>query len=65
LRSLKGKRPNHGSGTWITSFQAFLSKHNSIEIFHSFKSLLIATAKSPIIINTKDIDLIYIARCYT
>jgi hypothetical protein len=41
LRALKGKRPNHSSGTWIASFQALLSKHNSIEIFHSFKSLLI------------------------
>jgi hypothetical protein len=44
LRALKGKRPNHGSGTWIASFQALLSKHNSIGIFHSFKSLLIASS---------------------
>jgi hypothetical protein len=44
LRALKGKRPNHGLGTWIASFQALLSKHNSIEIFHSFKSLLIASS---------------------
>jgi hypothetical protein len=32
LRALKGKRPNHGSGTWIASFQTLLSKHNSIGI---------------------------------
>jgi hypothetical protein len=44
LRELKGKRPNHGSGTWIASFQALLSKHNSFGIFHSFKSLLIASS---------------------
>jgi hypothetical protein len=44
LRALKGKRPNHGSSTWIASFQALLSKHNSIEIFHSFKSLLIVSS---------------------
>jgi hypothetical protein len=37
--ALKGEKPNHGSGTWIASFQALLSKHNSIGIFHSFKSL--------------------------
>jgi hypothetical protein len=42
LRALKGKMPNHGSCTWIASFQALLSKHNSFGIFHSFKSLLIA-----------------------
>jgi hypothetical protein len=24
LRAVKGKRPNHGSGTWIASFQALL-----------------------------------------
>jgi hypothetical protein len=41
LRALKGKKPNYGSGTWIAYFQAFLSKHNFIGIFHSFKSLLI------------------------
>jgi hypothetical protein len=40
----KGKRPNHGSGTWIASFQVLLSKHNSNVIFHSFKSLLIASS---------------------
>jgi hypothetical protein len=44
LRALKGKRPNHGLGTWIGSFQALLSKHNSIRIFHTFKSLLIASS---------------------
>jgi hypothetical protein len=44
LRALKGKMPNHGSGTWIASFHALLSKHNSIGIFHSFKSLLIASS---------------------
>jgi hypothetical protein len=44
LRALKGKRPNHDSGTWIASFQALLSKHNSFGIFHSFKSLLIASS---------------------
>jgi hypothetical protein len=44
LKSLKGKTTNHGSGTWIASFQAFLSKHNSIVIFHSFNSLLIASS---------------------
>jgi hypothetical protein len=32
LRALKGKRPNHSSGTWIASFQALLSKHNFIGI---------------------------------
>jgi hypothetical protein len=42
LRALKGKRPNHSLATRITSFQSLLSKHNSFEIFHSFKSLLIA-----------------------
>jgi hypothetical protein len=41
FESTKRKRPSYGSGTWIASFQALLSKHNSIEIFHSFKSLLI------------------------
>jgi hypothetical protein len=44
LRALKGKMPNHGLGTWIASFQALLSKHNSIGIFHFFKSLLIASS---------------------
>jgi hypothetical protein len=44
LRAVKGQRPNHDSGTWIASFQALLSKHNSIGIFHSFKSLLIASS---------------------
>jgi hypothetical protein len=44
LRAQKGKQPNHGLGTWIASFQALLSKHNSIGIFHSFKSLLIASS---------------------
>jgi hypothetical protein len=44
LRALKGKRSNHGSGTWIASFQALLSKHSSFGIFHSFKSLLIASS---------------------
>ncbi|AQK51550.1 Mediator of RNA polymerase II transcription subunit 15a [Zea mays] len=44
LRALKGKRPNHGSDMWITSFQALLSKHNSFGIFQSFKSLLIASS---------------------
>jgi hypothetical protein len=43
LRALKEKRPNHGSGTWIAYFQTLLSKHNFIGIFHSFKSLLIAS----------------------
>jgi hypothetical protein len=38
LRALKGKMPNHGLGTWIASFQALPSKHNSIGIFHSLKS---------------------------
>jgi hypothetical protein len=28
---------------WISSFQALVPKHNSIGIFHSFKSLLIAS----------------------
>jgi hypothetical protein len=32
LRALKGKMPNHGSDMWIASFQALLSKHNSIEL---------------------------------
>ncbi|PWZ14777.1 hypothetical protein Zm00014a_011302 [Zea mays] len=44
LRALKGKGPNHGSGSWITSFQGLLSKHNSIGIFHSFKFLLISSS---------------------
>jgi hypothetical protein len=33
---------NHGSDTWIAFFEALLSKHNSIMIFYSFNSLLIA-----------------------
>jgi hypothetical protein len=44
LRELKRKRPNHGSGTWISHFQALLSKHNVFGIFHSFKSFLIASS---------------------
>jgi hypothetical protein len=44
LKALKGKRPNNGSDTWIASFQRFLSKYSSIGIFHSFKSLLIASS---------------------
>ena len=36
--------PNHGSGTWISHFQALLSKHNVFGIFHSFKSFLIASS---------------------
>jgi hypothetical protein len=59
LRALKGKRPNHGSGTWIASFQALLSKHNSIGIFHSFKSLLIAPSHVKRILDTfsRDMDV--------
>jgi hypothetical protein len=44
LRALKEKRSNDGSGMWIASFQALLSKHNSIGIFHSFKSFLITSS---------------------
>jgi hypothetical protein len=44
LRELKGKRHNHSSGTWIASFPTLLSKPNSFGIFHSFKSLLIASS---------------------
>jgi hypothetical protein len=35
FESTKRKRPNHCLGTWIASFHALLSKHNSIGIFPS------------------------------
>ena len=42
---LKPSRSNQGSGTWITVFQALLSKAKSLGIFHPFKSPFIASTQ--------------------